>query len=464
MAGLFDGLELGKRALSTHQLWLNTIGHNVANANSPGYTRQRVNTTTTTPYESGFGPVGTGVTATDINQVRDLFLTQQYRQESQSLGQWTSMEKAMTQVESLFAEPNTESLSDQLDQFWNAWSELGNNPESSAARSGLVQQTKMMTNTFHRLYTQISDLRKSVDSEIDLAVQQVNQISSEVASLNQQIARTELGGDHANDLRDKRDLLIDNLAQLVNVNVAEQDNGTATVYIGSLAVVDGDASFAIGTYKAGGGAMAVSDIVWEGSTKEIKVESGQLKGLIEMRDNTIPDYLQSLDDLAGALIENVNNTHRSGYGLDGSTGIDFFDPNYTSAGDFKLSDSIENNNNRIAASTSGEVGDNTNALAISDLRNAKLLSRGSTTVSDFYSGLMGKVGIEAGTARSSKENYELLVTQTENSRQSIQGVSLDEEMTNMIKYQQAYDAAARVITVMDEALSTVIHGMGIVGR
>ena len=146
------------------------------------------------------------------------------------------------------------------------------------------------------------------------------------------------------------------------------------------------------------------------------------------------------------------------------SGINFFNANYTSAGDFKLSDEIDNNINRIAASLSGEVGDNRNALAIADLRNATLMLRGTATISEFYSGIMGQIGIEAGTATSTKENYQLLVDQIESSRQSVQGVSLDEEMTQMIKYQQAYDAAARVITVMDEALSTVIKDMGIVGR
>ncbi|PKK84490.1 MAG: flagellar hook-associated protein FlgK [candidate division Zixibacteria bacterium HGW-Zixibacteria-1] len=464
MSGLFDGLELGKRALSTHQLWLNTIGHNVANANTPGYTRQRVHTTTTMPYEHSVGPVGTGVTATDIYHVRDLFLGQQYRQENVALGQWTSMEKSLTQIEALFAEPNAASLSDQMDQFWNAWSDMANNPESLAARSALKEQTNLMTGSFHRLYNQMTDLRKSVDEDIALVTQQVNQYTGELASLNMQIARTELGGENANDLRDKRDYLIDQLSELVNVNVAEQKNGTATVYIGSLAIVEGTSSFKIGTYKSGAGAISVNNVVWQGSEKDVKVLGGQLKGLLDTRDKAIPKYLEALDDIAAELINNVNSLHQTGYGLDGSTGINFFNVNYTSAGNFKLSDEIENNVNRIAASLSGEVGDNRNALAIADLRTSALMSRGTATMSEFYSGLMGQIGIEAGTARNTMENYQLLVSQLDNSRQAVQGVSLDEEMTQMIKYQQAYDAAARVITVMDEALSTVIKEMGIVGR
>lgn len=464
MSGLFDGLELGKRALSTHQLWLNTIGHNIANANTPGYTRQRVHTTTTMPYESNVGPIGTGVQATDIYQVRDLFLNQQYRQESRSLGQWTAMEKTLSQVEALFGEPNDNALSDLMDQFWSAWSDLANNPESLAARSALKEQTNLMTSSFHQLYSQLADLRKSVDDDIALATQQVNQYSTELASLNMQISRSELGGENANDLRDKRDYLIDQLSQLVNINVAEQDNGTATVYIGSLAIVDGTSSFKIGTYKAGAGSTSLNEVVWQGTEKNVKISGGQLKGLIDTRDNVVPQYIQALDDMASTLVEQVNALHQTGFGLDGSTGINFFNANYTSAGDFKLSDEIDNNINRIAASLSGEVGDNRNALAIADLRNATLMLRGTATISEFYSGIMGQIGIEAGTATSTKENYQLLVDQIESSRQSVQGVSLDEEMTQMIKYQQAYDAAARVITVMDEALSTVIKDMGIVGR
>ena len=326
MAGLFDGLEMGKRALATHQLSLNTVGHNISNVNTPGFTRQRVNITTTYPQEHPAGHVGTGVQAMDIIQIRDLFLNRQFRENSKALGQWTSMEKTLTQVESIFTEPNDNSLSDLLDQFWTSWSDLANNPESMAARAALVEHTNLLTSGFNRLYRQLSDLQKSVDNDVVMTVQKVNDMSEEIASLNQQIARAELGGQKANDLRDKRDLLIDELSQYVDINSVEQKNNTATVYIGSLAIVDGVTAFRIGTKKTVSGDTTTSAIVWEGTTKEIKNLNGELLGLVQTRDEVLPGYMSKLDEMAQALISSVNALHQTGFGLDGSTGLNFFDP------------------------------------------------------------------------------------------------------------------------------------------
>jgi len=464
MAGLFDGLEMGKRALATHQLWLNTIGHNISNVNTPGYSRQRVNIATTDPFESPVGPVGTGVSATDIRHVRDLFLNQQFRQENRALGQWTTLEKTLSQVEALFSEPNTDSLGDLMDKFWSCWSDLGNNPESMAARSALKEQANLLTTGFNRINGQLNDLRKTVDNDVVLAVEKVNSLSGELAALNMQIARTELGGENANDLRDKRDYLTDQLSEYVNVNAAEQANGTVTVYIGSLAIVEGAASFKIGTSKTKGESASISRVVWEGTKKEIKVLDGQLKGLLNTRDEIIPRYIEALDDMARTLATSVNALHQLGFGLDRSTGYNFFDTANMSAAGLKLSDEIQNDVTRIAASQEGEIGDNRNALAIAELRNSKTMSRNTATIIEFYHGLVGGIGAETSKARGLKENYTLLVEQLENSRQSVQGVSLDEEMAQMIKYQHAFDAASRVITAMDQALDTVINEMGIAGR
>jgi len=464
MAGLFDGLEVGKRALATQQLWLNTIGHNIANVNTPGYTRQRVLTTTTIPNDSPVGPVGTGVKATSIKQIRDLFLNQQYRQQNSALGQWSALEKTLTQIESLFSEPESDSLSGLMDDFWNSWSDLSNNPESIAARTALKEQTNLLTNGFHRVYKQLTEMVQSVDNDIQQAVENINNMSDQIASLNVQISRSEIGGENANDLRDKRDYLIEQLSQYVDINVAEQSNGSATVYIGAMAVVEGSSSYDVGTYKSGASSVAVSKVTWAGTEKEIKINDGELKGLIETRDEILPSYMDALDDMAAAMATSVNAAHQTGYGLDGSTGVNFFDMTNISASGIKLSIDIDEDVTKIAASQSGEVGDNINALAIAALKNSQVMSRGTMTIGEFYQGLVGQMGVETNKAITLKDSYSLLTSQVDNARQSVQGVSLDEEMAQMIKYQHAYDAAARVITAMDQALDTVINGMGIVGR
>ena len=183
-----------------------------------------------------------------------------------------------------------------------------------------------------------------------------------------------------------------------------------------------------------------------------------------MRDTIIPKYLDDLNILAETLVAEVNAVHQLGYDLNNTTGLNFFDENFLSAGNLRLSQDVLNNVTRIAASQSGAVGDNSNAQAIADLRKSLFMTRGTATMEEFYNTIVGQIGIDTNKAVQLKENYTLLVGQLENARQSVQGVSLDEEMAQMIKYQHAFDAAARVITTVDQALEMVILNMGIVGR
>ncbi len=466
MAGLFSGLEIGKKALATHQLWLNVIGHNVANVNTPGYTRQRVNIVTTMPEDQQVGQVGTGVTATDIRQVRDLFLNQQYRLERKNLGQWEALEKTMTQIEAMFNEPNDNSLSDLLNEFWNAWEDLTQygQTESASARIALVEKANLLTSGFQRVYTYLKDLQKSVDVDVELMADKVNSLADEIASLNRQITREEVGGRKANDLRDHRDNLIDELAEYIDINTVERKNGATVVQIGSMMLIDEQYAVPLETASDSINGVRISRIVWKGSEKSVQNLNGQLKGLVDTRDTIIPDYMDDLNEMAETLVTEVNRLHSGGYGLDGTTGYNFFSAPFGTVEGFSVSYEIQNDVNLIAASQSGEPGDNVNALAISALRDALIMNQGKAAMGEFYGAMISKVGVSTEKAIQFREDHALLVEQLENARQSVQGVSLDEEMTQMIKYQHAYDAAARVITTMDEALETVIKGMGVVGR
>jgi len=464
MPGLFQAIEVGKRALLSHQLNLQTIGHNIANVNTPGYSRQRVRITATMPEYNALGTIGTGVTVTDIRHVRDLFLGAQLRNETKSLGQWSYKEKIMSQLEGLFNEPNDNTLSDLLNDFWDAWSDLSTSPSSTSHRVAVVEYTNLLTNRFHELAGQLSNLRDAIDRDMVAMTDDVNRLTAEIARLNQHIKVQELGGDHANDLRDTRDRLLDEMSEFVDVNTIEQENGQVIVFIGAMAVVDGTYSVNINTEVFNDGGVVKHRLVWENSGTTIKNANGQLKGLLDARDDVVPRYLAELDRLAQEVIQQVNALHNTGYGLDGSTGLDFFDTTFTNATNIRLNLELAQDPAKIAASATGEVGDNAIALAIQDLRNQRIMENNTTTMNDYYNAVIGKLGVETHEAQSFSENHELLVHHVLNARQSVQGVSLDEEMTNLVKYQHAYDAAARVITVMDEALDMVILRMGIVGR
>ncbi len=464
MPGLFQGLQIGRSALLTHQLALQTISNNIANVNTPGYSRQRVNITTALPEYSTIGILGAGVTVSDIQQARDLFLGQQYRQQNKSLGQWQYREKVFTQIESLFNEPNDTTLSNLMNNFWDSWSDLSTSPDSTSSRSQILEQAHLLTNGFHEMANQLNSLRSSIDNDMANLVQEVNRLTSQVASINQQIKSLELGTSKANDLRDSRDLLLDNLSKIIDVNSVEQPNGEVTVYIGAMSLVNGSDSIKIGATVSNVDGTMIHNLVWQGTKISLKNSSGQLKGLMDARDQIIPDYLEKLNTLASTFVSQVNSLHQSGYGLDGSTGTDFFNPNLTDAANIEVNGEIELDPSKIVASASGEPGDNTIALAIHALRNAGVLENDTTSMNDYYNTIVGALGVESNESQSVSANADLLVQQIDYARQSVQGVSLDEEMTNMIKYQHAYDAAARVITAMDQALDTVISTMGIVGR
>ncbi len=464
MSGLFQSIETGRRALLTHQSALQTIGHNIANVNTPGYTRQRVNLTSTFPEDSRFGKIGTGVTVSDIRNIRDLFLGDQLRQESKSLGQWSYKEKIASQVEQLFSEPQDNSLADMLNRFWDAWGNLSTNPDSVSNRVAIVEEAKLLTNSFHELATQLDSLYNSVDDEIVNTAKEINNLTEEIARLNQQIKIQELGAGHANDLRDARDKLIDDLALIVDVNSITQANGTATVYVGAMTIVDGSERLDISAKELNVEGQVKHELYWAGSNVVLKNLNGQLNGMIETRDKIIPGQIAQINELSRSLIEQVNQVHANGYGLNRTTGVNFFGTQFTNAGTISINSELLLDPAKVAASVSGEPGDNRTALEMLNLRNAKIMQNNSSTINEFYNGMIGRMGIEANTAKSFTKNYELLINQIENAKQSIEGVSLDEEMTNLIKFQHSYDAAARVVTAMDEALDTVISNMGIVGR
>jgi flagellar hook-associated protein 1 FlgK len=464
MPGLFQALEIGKRALLTHQVSLQTAGHNIANVNTPGYTRQRVNINSSLPEWTTNGIIGSGVQVDSILHIRDLFLGEQYRQDAKSLGQWQYKGKLMTEIESLFSEPNDNTLSHALNKFWDSWSDLSTNPNSISSRVAIVEQANLMVNSFHDLSTRLDSLQSSIDRDLVGYTDEINRLTTEIASINKLTRTVELGGTQANDLRDSRDSLIDQLARYIDVTTNDCGNGETNVMIGAMILVDGGDVIEISADAVNVDGELKHALNWKGTTVQLKNSDGELKGLFDSRDITIPHYKDQLDDLARTLIEQVNELHRTGYGVDGVNGRNLFDTTYMTAASMRLSSSIVSDPSRIAASGSGEIGDNTIALAMHDLRKQTVMSSDSSTMNDFYNSLIGKLGIETREAQTSSDSYTMLLEQVEQARQSVQGVSLDEEMTNMIRHQHAYDAAARVITTMDQALDTVITRMGIVGR
>jgi flagellar hook-associated protein 1 FlgK len=298
-------------------------------------------------------------------------------------------------------------------------------------------------------------MRQDIDTEIATIPENINEITAEIADLNSSIRLAEIEGGSANDLRDKRDQLLDDLSEYSSLRAVEQKDGTYTVIIGSHVVVDHEKSTEL---------QAITSITENGNERKTVIrsedgteyvpDSGKLGALIRIRDTVIGEILNKLDNLAGSLVQSVNFEHRNGYGLDGQTGRNFFNPNYTKAFNISLSSDIDDVSN-IAASGTGDRGDNTNALAINGVRDQKVVE-GEYTVSEYYSALIADIGILGREAKSGRQNEELLVSQIDNSRESIKGVSIDEELIRMIQTQYIYQGASRVVVTIDSLLETLI--------
>lgn len=475
MTSTFFGLEIARRGLQAQQRALDVTSHNVANANTPGYTRQEALMATTNPYPllgmslpAGAGQLGTGVEVSEIRRLRDLFLDLQYRGENTALGYWEARWDIIQKVEVILNEPSDSGLSKVFEQFWQSLEDLSKNPESMAARAMVLERGKTLAETFNHLDRQLKSLQSDIDSTIKVRVEEINSFARQIADLNLQIQKLEVGGQRANDLRDRRDLLLDQLSKDIRVQAREDAFGMVQVSIGGRLLVDGSRVDELDV--EGNDGSGFYRVVWKADRQDVQVTGGAVKGLLDARDGLVQEISKSLDGLVAALAEGFNGVHASGYGLGGETGNAFFITNdskgWFTASNIAVNADLEMDLGKIAAaSSSGEPGDGSNALKLAQLlKQEKNDGLGGTTFEDYYQALIGELGVQGQQAKRMAENQQLLVSQLDSNRQEVSGVSLDEEMVNMIRFQHAYAAAARVITAIDEMLGVIIERLGVVGR
>lgn len=463
MTSAFFGLELALRALQTQQVALDVTNHNVANANTPGFSRQSAVLATTTPYTlpgfnraPGAGQLGTGVWAAAIERARDGFLDIQYRAEVSTQRQAEVARDALEEVQVVLHEPSDTGISALLGSFFGAWQALASDPSDSATRNVVVQQASALAAGFNRATQQLSTIQQRLNDEVALTATEINSLTSQLTALNRQIVQVESLGQRANDLRDQRDLLLDRLAELVPVATVENSNGSVDVTLGGHALVTGTTADTLTATPTGPGGLW--EVRFASDSVVVSATSGRLKGLLDVRDGNIPSYRASLDTLANTLITAVNGLHTTGYGLDGVTGRPFFAG--TDAATIAVDPTISADPRRVAAADApNEASNNAVALALAQLRHTM-----SPPPESAYSALITGLGTDARGTQALAENQALLVQHIERRRQVVSGVSLDEETVNLLRYQRAYEAAARLITANDEMLDKLINETGIVGR
>jgi len=435
--------------MAAQQSVLAVIGHNVANTNTAGYSRQVAHLVQETPTLGVAQDYGNGVRVSGVYRQRDQVLDQELRQDLSDLGRWESRAGRLEMIEGIVNEPSDASLSAAMDEFWNAWSELSSDPDDQTRRAVVREQGRVLTYRLQTMVTRIEQLGQDIDSEIATRVGEFNLLLGDLRSLNTMVKESTLQGEAANDLRDRRDLLLDQLCQLANVTYGEREDGVLYLRLDHTMILD-EAQYRpleIRRSQDANGQRQVHIVLPTGETPELA--SGEIGGLIELRQQTLPEFLMDLDSLATGLISEVNNVHRAG-----PSGVDFFFG--TGARDIAVSAQVEATLGSINTSTSGLPGDNDIALAISGLRDARVMQSGTISLSDHWSNVVGRLGIASREATFQKDSLTLTSETLQSRRASESGVSLDEELATLLSAQQAYLAAVRIFQTAEDMMDTLM--------
>ncbi|MBM7645038.1 flagellar hook-associated protein 1 FlgK [Scopulibacillus daqui] len=493
MVSTFGSLETGRRGLAAQQGAIHTTGNNIANANTEGYSRQRVNFSPSKAFPpAGFdqpmirGQFGTGVDIKSVQRIRDQFADNQYRDKFNQNDYWETKSGTFDRVEDVLNELSDDSLSKAVDGFWQALQDLASNPENTGVRSIVRERGRALAGTFNHLSYSLDKIKDDLNQQINMSVHQVNALGQRIIELNKQIAEVEQTGQLPNGLYDERDRLVDQLSGLINIRIdrAESGGNSSALAEGKYTVVlldedghevgafiDGERNKLneLSVNAADKGGQANVSLSLGGLDISGKRVPGKLQGLIEGYEKDLPDLTRQLDDMAYTLAQAFNKVHEQGEGLEGSKkGVDFFsgiDQKDGAAKNIKISDDIENSLNNIATrKPEAPIGDNS---IIDSL--VKVLSDQTLTFDDgtkgtlksYIQSMIGNLGVNVQTAQRMAKHTDILMQNADQRRQSVSGVSLDEEMINLIQYQQAYTASARMINVVNDMLDTLINKMGV---
>jgi flagellar hook-associated protein 1 FlgK len=462
MLGLFSTLNLGARALQANQLGVEVTGQNLANSSNAAYSRQQVVLQTSTSTPTNIGMQGTGVQAVSIQQVRDTMLDGQIRDESSVGGYWSSQQNALENAQAQLGEflnlnatgsaTDAQGLSDQLTNLFNAFQGLATSPASDAERQNVVSQGQSLAQGLNQASQNLSGLNDGLNTSVTNDVQSANQLLSQIADLNDQIAKATFSGGTANDLNDSREQALENLAGLVNIQTTKNTNGTVDVSIGGTQLVSGNKTLdTMQSYDSGNGQMLVRTAT--GGTP-LTLTGGSIQGTIDARDGGLKTLRDGLDTLASSLITQVNGIYSSGYDKNGGTGAAFFTG--TDAGTISVNSALSNPDLVQAAGVPNAPTDNAVAKALGNLGGQNIAALGNKTFNDAFAAQVGTFGFAVSNASSEAANQTSVSTMLQNQRDSVSGVSIEEEMANLITFQQAYAASSKIITTVDQMLQTVI--------
>ena len=452
-------LNTARDAILANLTAMNVTGSNIANVNTPGYSR----------LQPVFGSIGVfnaatdqqqiGVKITSIERLYDKFLDAQVVQQEQYGAYSQSQLNVLSNVEGIFNESTGGGINDLLSKFWGAWSQLSANPSDITTRDSLVSISQSLASMFRQKANELINTQNDTNREISNDVTELNNDLAQMADYNDKIVQIENSGGTAADLRDKRTELLKNISQIVDVNYYEEANGSLNVYISNgRSLVEGTNVWNLDV-KINTNNASFYDVVFADTPNEVingDLKGGKLAGLIDVRDNKVAGYLNDLNSMASTIITRVNALHSSGYDLNGNAGGNFFSTALTLAKDMQVDPSIVADVRKIAAGTTVN-SDGDNASSIAAIKDDATLMGSGMTIDNFYESLTSRVGQDVVDAQSSLDHQTSVMNQVENQRQAVSGVSLDEEMLNLIKYQAAYNAAGRLCATVNTMMGTLIN-------
>jgi flagellar hook-associated protein 1 FlgK len=460
MSSLFGALSLGQQGIEVNQYALELTQRNIANVNTPGYTRQRVNL-----IPGGDGTVGSGaaVTIGPVDEFRDRFLDYRVTRELQEQGKAQAESSTLEQIAALLNEAGGQGLQSTISSFFNSLGALAAAPEDMTLRSQVLVKASDLARDIRRLADRLHAVQFAQDEAVKGAVDEINELTTRIARLNSQISGSPDTSGATSMLRDQRQQALEQLAGLVDLSYFYTESGAVTVSTGAGALlVVADQRFQVDAVASA--ALVQVEIGGRNVTSEIA--GGKLGGALDVRDARLPDYLSQLDELAARLIGRVNAVHSGGDDYNGVSGGAFFAPFVPpAAGSFagaasSMAVAIADPRQIAAAAVGAGPGSNGNALKLADIIHDKLFESGTATSTDFYSSFVFSIASDASSQYESVDTQRHILTQLENQRDAAAGVSLDEEAVNLIRYQKAFEASARFIQTVNEMTDVLVRMLG----
>lgn len=455
----FGAINTALSGLEAQQLAMDVTGHNIANASTPGYSRQQAIMTTSTPVRmvDSAGELGTGVTVGTITRAHDAFVAQQITYQNGQQSQQQAMSDALDQVSQVLNDPSSQGFSSLLSNFFTSWQQLANNPSDSASRQAVVSSGANLASGFNTITTRLQGMQQEQDRQVGGLVQQANTLINQIAAVNGQIIGVSAENQQPNDLQDTRDNLVNQLSQVLSISTVEASNGTVNISLqGGGSLVQGVSSFNLAT-TSDPNQPGFTAVTLAGQQTPVAINGGQLGGVLAVRDTVLGGQLSQMDTLAGAVISAVNGIQSSGYGSNGSTGNDFFTG--STAGTIAVNPLLQTDPSYVAASAVPNApGDGSQAAAVAQLQETPPAG-GTTTLQQQYNAMVVQLGANAQQAQANVQTSTMVLQQLNTQQASVSSVSLNEEAANLMQYQTAYDAAGRVISIINQSINDMISQM-----